>query len=49
MVFPEAGHFLHEDLPSKAAEALIELWRRNDREAIQRVAMLNRQKGLLST
>lgn len=46
MVFPDAGHFLHEDLPSRTADALIELWRRNDREAIKRVALLNRQKHL---
>jgi hypothetical protein len=46
MVFPDAGHFVHEDLPSKTADALIELWRRNDREAIKRVALLNRQGHL---
>jgi hypothetical protein len=45
-VFPDAGHFLHEDLPLRTADALIELWRRNDREAIKRVAMLNKQKHL---
>jgi len=43
VVFPDAGHFLHEDFPSRTAEALIELWRRNDREAIKRVALLNRK------
>jgi hypothetical protein len=46
IVFSDAGHFLHEDSPSKTADALIELWRRNDQEAIKRVALLNRQKHL---
>jgi protein phosphatase methylesterase 1 len=49
MVFPEAGHFVHEDLPLRTADALIELWRRNDREAIKRVALLNKQKHFLTT
>jgi protein phosphatase methylesterase 1 len=40
VVFPEAGHFVHEDVPSRTTESLIELWRRNDREAIKRVALL---------
>ena len=46
LVFSDAGHFLHEDMPARTADALIDLWRRNDREAIKRVAMLNRQKAL---
>jgi pimeloyl-ACP methyl ester carboxylesterase len=46
VVFPDAGHFVHEDLPSRTGEALIELWRRNDREAIKRIALLNQQKHL---
>ena len=46
VVFPDAGHFVHEDLPSRTGEALIELWRRNDREAIKRVVLLNQQKHL---
>lgn len=32
-VFPEAGHFLHEDLPEKTAIALADFHRRNDRAA----------------
>ncbi len=44
VVIPEAGHFVHEDVPAKTAEALTELWRRNDREATKRVAMLNKMK-----
>jgi len=44
VVIPEAGHFVHEDVPSRTADALIELWRRNDREAIKRVALLNKMK-----
>jgi protein phosphatase methylesterase 1 len=44
VVVPEAGHFVHEDVPARTAEGLIELWRRNDREAIRRVAMLNKKK-----
>jgi len=46
MVFPDASHFLHEDLPSRTADALIELWRRNDQEAIKRVALLNKYRHL---
>jgi protein phosphatase methylesterase 1 len=46
VLFPDAGHFVHEDLPSRTGEALIELWRRNDREAIKRVVLLNQQKHL---
>jgi len=46
MVFPDAGHFLHEDLPLRTADALIDLWRRNDQEAIKRVALLNRHRHL---
>lgn len=33
-VFPEAGHFIHEDLPEKTAIALVDFYRRNDRSAI---------------
>ncbi|KAK5663279.1 hypothetical protein OQA88_3706 [Cercophora sp. LCS_1] len=32
-VFPEAGHFIHEDLPEKTAVALVDFYRRNDRSA----------------
>ncbi|GAA6015261.1 hypothetical protein JCM11491_000990 [Sporobolomyces phaffii] len=30
-VFPEAGHCLHEDLPDRTAETLVNFWERNDR------------------
>ncbi|KAI9660186.1 MAG: Protein phosphatase methylesterase 1 [Trizodia sp. TS-e1964] len=30
-VFPDAGHFVHEDLPEKTAGLLVEFYRRNDR------------------
>ena len=33
-VFPEAGHFIHEDLPEKTAIALVDFFRRNDRSAL---------------
>jgi protein phosphatase methylesterase 1 len=33
-VFPEAGHFIHEDLPEKTAIALVDFYRRNDRGAL---------------
>lgn len=33
-VFPEAGHFIHEDLPEKTAIALADFFRRNDRSAL---------------
>lgn len=33
-IFPEAGHFLHEDCPEKTAAAIVELWRRNDRAGL---------------
>lgn len=33
-VFPEAGHFIHEDLPEKSAIALVDFYRRNDRSAL---------------
>lgn len=29
-VFPEAGHFVQEDVPEKTAQLLIEFWKRND-------------------
>lgn len=29
-VFPDAGHFVQEDLPEKTALLLIEFWKRND-------------------
>ncbi|KAH0560091.1 hypothetical protein GP486_003397 [Trichoglossum hirsutum] len=33
-VFPEAGHFIHEDLPDKTAAVLVDFYRRNDRTAL---------------
>jgi protein phosphatase methylesterase 1 len=33
-VFPEAGHFIHEDLPEKTAIAVIDFYKRNDRSAL---------------
>ena len=33
-VFPEAGHFIHEDLPEKTAMVLVDFHRRNDRSAL---------------
>jgi len=33
-VFPEAGHFVQEDLPERTAEVLVEFVRRNDRSAM---------------
>jgi protein phosphatase methylesterase 1 len=33
-VFPEAGHFIHEDLPEKTAISLVDFYRRNDRSAL---------------
>ncbi|KAF4819740.1 Protein phosphatase methylesterase 1 [Colletotrichum siamense] len=33
-VFPEAGHFIHEDLPEKTALAVVDFHRRNDRSAL---------------
>ncbi|KAF9879020.1 protein phosphatase methylesterase 1 [Colletotrichum karsti] len=33
-VFPEAGHFIHEDLPEKTALAVVDFYRRNDRTAL---------------
>ncbi|EMD94430.1 hypothetical protein COCC4DRAFT_34097 [Bipolaris maydis ATCC 48331] len=33
-VFPAAGHFLHEDLPEKTAEVVVEFVKRNDRSTL---------------
>ncbi|PKS07929.1 hypothetical protein jhhlp_006539 [Lomentospora prolificans] len=33
-VFPEAGHFIHEDLPEKTAMMLVDFYRRNDRSQL---------------
>ena len=33
-VFPEAGHFIHEDQASKTAGVVAQFYRRNDRSAL---------------
>ncbi|KAL8674056.1 MAG: hypothetical protein Q9168_001543 [Polycauliona sp. 1 TL-2023] len=33
-VFPEAGHFIHEDQPRKTAMLVLDFYRRNDRKAL---------------
>ncbi|KAF3762296.1 hypothetical protein M406DRAFT_92664 [Cryphonectria parasitica EP155] len=33
-IFPEAGHFLHEDRPEDTAVVLVDFYRRNDRSAL---------------
>jgi len=33
-VFPAAGHFVHEDMPEKTAELMVEFYKRNDRSAL---------------
>ncbi|OAA48731.1 Protein phosphatase methylesterase, eukaryotic [Metarhizium rileyi] len=33
-VFPEAGHFIHEDIPEQTAISLADFYRRNDRSAL---------------
>lgn len=33
-VFPEAGHFVHEDQPKKTASVLVDFYRRNDRSTL---------------
>jgi protein phosphatase methylesterase 1 len=33
-VFPEAGHFIHEDLPEKTAIVIVDFYKRNDRSAL---------------
>ena len=33
-VFPEAGHFVHEDQPAKTAQVVVDFYRRNDRSAL---------------
>ncbi|TVY71279.1 Protein phosphatase methylesterase [Lachnellula suecica] len=33
-VFPEAGHFIHEDLPEKTAMVIVDFYKRNDRSAM---------------
>jgi protein phosphatase methylesterase 1 len=30
-IFPDAGHFLHEDQPARTASVLADFYRRNDR------------------
>lgn len=33
-VFPEAGHFIHEDLPEQTAVSLVDFYKRNDRSQL---------------
>ena len=33
-VFPEAGHFVHEDLPAKTANVVADFYRRNERGSL---------------
>lgn len=33
-IFPEAGHFIHEDVPEKTADVIVEFWKRNDRGSL---------------
>lgn len=33
-MFPEAGHFVQEDLPEKTAISLVDFFQRNDRSAL---------------
>lgn len=33
-IFPDAGHFIHEDLPEKTAMVIVDFYRRNDQSAI---------------
>ncbi|KAG9238358.1 Alpha/Beta hydrolase protein [Amylocarpus encephaloides] len=33
-VFPEAGHFVHEDLPEKTAMVVVDFYKRNDRSTL---------------
>jgi len=33
-VFPEAGHFIHEDLPEKTAMVIVDFYKRNDRSTM---------------
>lgn len=33
-VFPEAGHFIHEDLPERTAMVIVDFYKRNDRSAL---------------
>ncbi|KAI9741083.1 MAG: Protein phosphatase methylesterase 1 [Cirrosporium novae-zelandiae] len=34
ILFPDAGHFVQEDLPTRTAEALVEFFRRNDHSTL---------------
>ena len=47
-VFPEAGHFIHEDQAEKTAMVVADFYRRNDRSALvlpPKVGELLRQKN----
>ncbi|PWY86950.1 putative ribosomal protein/carboxylic ester hydrolase [Aspergillus heteromorphus CBS 117.55] len=48
-VFPEAGHFIQEDQPTKTAQILVDFYRRNDRGALvlpPKVADLQAEKAM---
>jgi protein phosphatase methylesterase 1 len=30
-IFPEAGHFVHEDMPDQTADVVVDFYKRNDR------------------
>lgn len=47
-VFPEAGHFIQEDLPQRTAMVLVDFYKRNDRSALvlpPKVGELLKKKG----
>ncbi|KAI9830774.1 MAG: Protein phosphatase methylesterase 1 [Phylliscum demangeonii] len=49
LVFPETGHFIHEDAPAKTAQALVDFYKRNDRSALvlpPKVSELLKQKAM---
>lgn len=45
VVFPDAGHFIQEDLPGKTAGVLVDFWRRNDGRGVQVPAMVGGRSG----
>jgi len=47
-VFPEAGHFIQEDVPEKTAMVLVDFYKRNDRTALvlpPKVGEMLKKKG----
>jgi protein phosphatase methylesterase 1 len=47
-VFPEAGHFIQEDVPEKTAMVLVDFYKRNDRSALvlpPKVGEMLKKKG----